>query len=459
MTINFKRIVKWILVFFGSILLLVAIAFGIIVNFIFTPEKLTPKATEIANDYIDGRLDLESVELTFFSSFPELKVDIRRGLLVSKKLDSLLSFERISVLLNPISILSDEKIHINELLINRPIIYANLDSLGNTNWDILTALPESDTLDTSQTDESGNDIYIVDNIEIQEGAIKFEDFTNFFSVNIQSLDILGKVSYLDELMDCSLDLSLKNMALTLNEEPLINPVSINFHSRSNIDLQQNRIIIDTLTLKVVDHELDIESEGSIQFDSTGAIAVDLKNRLFTSNIREALDLIPLRYMNLTGFQGKGQVDLTADIYGVYDENNFPIVEMNLKIIDGQASYKDLPKKIDLFETDLTARIDYLNKASSNINLPKLRVLSDGFSIDLTGKINQILTNPHVILKGNGAIDFADILLTIPVDGLVAKGNADFDLSTDLFLADIVNYDYGKIGINGKINLTLSLIHI
>ena len=48
-------------------LLLVAIAF--VINFIVTPKKLTPVVLDAANQTLNVHLDMESVELTFFSTF------------------------------------------------------------------------------------------------------------------------------------------------------------------------------------------------------------------------------------------------------------------------------------------------------------------------------------------------------------------------------------------------------
>ena len=453
MSLKLKKVLRGILIFFLSIILLLGLAIGITLNFVFTPEKLTPKATEIANSFMAGRLNLESVELTFFSTFPDLEVEMDNGLLVSEQGDSLIAFRSLDVYLNPISIVKGEKIHIDRLYLDRPIIFASLDSIGNTNWNIIddqSIDSQEDTL--TVTSESSDDTYVIENIEINDGAFKFEDYTNFFSMSIQSMDVLGKVYYLNELIDCDLDLAVQNMALTLNDEPILNPISLNFHSRSNIDIAENRILIDTVNLKVVDHELEIESKGIIQLDSLGAINLDLQNRLFTSNIREALDLIPIRYVNLEQLEGKGSVDLKANLIGTYDENQFPVVELALVISDGEASYKNFPKKLDLFETTIFAKIDYLNKHQSFVRMPNLKVFSDGLSLQLNGRVDKILTNPHVILAGNGGVNFEALLETFPIEGLLAGGDVDFNLSTDVYIQDLMNYNFGKIGLTGNANL-------
>lgn len=452
MAVSLKKILKRILISLVFIVLVLFLTVGVLINFIFTPSKLTPKVLEVANEYIDGRLELNSVELTFFSSFPELKVEMKEGLLMSKAGDSLLVFKSISALLYPVSILSGEEIRIDELKIIDPEFNVGISESGDLNWEIFSESIEGESQDSTEEVSSIGDI-IVENVQITNASAAFEDLTTFFKTDIERFNIIGDIRFTGVNLDCNLDLDLENVSLTLEDEPIINPVSLKLTARNKVNLDQSQIVIDTVNLQVVDHELQVESRGLIELDSTGAVLVSLKNRLFTSNIIEALDLIPLRYMNLEGFQGKGEVDLTASVNGIYDNNSFPVIELNLAITGGEASYKDFPKKIELFETKIGSRVDYLNKASSSIDLNTFKVVSDGFSIDLNGYFTHILTNPHVVLKGKGKLNFEDLLETIPFEELKAKGKAEFDLSTDLFLEDVVNYDYGKIGVNGTFALT------
>lgn len=458
MAYRFKAIFKRALLIVLVFLLLVLGVLGFTINYVFTPSKLTPRIVELANEYIDGTLEIGSVELTFFTSFPELSIEVKNGLITSNTGDSLASFASLDVYLNPVSFLKNEKIHVDKLHLRDPIIFTKIDSLGVSNWEIFKKTQASDTVKRASDNERSN-AYVVEDIEISNGALKFQDVTNNFLVSIESMDVLGKVYYVGELIDCDLNLNINQMSLTLNEDPIINPVSINFFSKSNFALEENRLSLDTVDLKVVDHELEVASSGTIEIDSMGGVNVDLKNRLFTSNIREALDLIPIRYVNLEELKGKGKVDLKVDLLGKYDVNQFPIMVLDLEINDGEASYRDFPKKIKLFETKIGARVDYINKKTSSVSLDKLRVVSDGFSTDISGYFAQILTDPRVILKGNGTINFEDLLSTIPVQDLKARGNAEFDLQTNLKLRDILNYNYGRIDAVGKVTFRNLFLNI
>ena len=83
-------------------------------NFIFTPEKLTPVVERTANELLDAEVHFDSIELTFFSTFPNFGLEMRNGSVVTKvfqdtingenvysKTDSLMSFERCLLTINP----------------------------------------------------------------------------------------------------------------------------------------------------------------------------------------------------------------------------------------------------------------------------------------------------------------------------------------------------------------------
>ncbi|MDE5918063.1 MAG: hypothetical protein K2H05_00980, partial [Duncaniella sp.] len=58
-----------------AIFILVAVAITVAVNYL-KPERLTPLIEQIANDNLNGRLKLDRVEISFYSTFPKFVVDV-----------------------------------------------------------------------------------------------------------------------------------------------------------------------------------------------------------------------------------------------------------------------------------------------------------------------------------------------------------------------------------------------
>ena len=78
-----KKTIKITAITLASLLVLVFVAIAIAINFVFTPVKLTPVVLDVANKSMNAHLDMKSVELTFFSTFPKFGLRVTDGTLVS----------------------------------------------------------------------------------------------------------------------------------------------------------------------------------------------------------------------------------------------------------------------------------------------------------------------------------------------------------------------------------------
>lgn len=113
---------------------------------------------QVANRSLNAKLDMRSVELTFFSSFPRFGLKLTDGSLVSKvvrdtlwqKTDSLVSFKKCVVVINPIDYLKEKKINLYYVGLEDASVYAYKGKDGVANWDIAladtTAVVAEDTL-------------------------------------------------------------------------------------------------------------------------------------------------------------------------------------------------------------------------------------------------------------------------------------------------------------------------
>lgn len=127
-----KKILKVSGIILGALTAVAGILIAVVLNFIFTSEKLTPIVLEAANRNLNAKLDMKSVELTFFSTFPRFGVQLTDGTLVSKAIrdtlwqrtDTLVSFKKAVAVVNPMDYLRQQKISIHRLALEHADIYA-----------------------------------------------------------------------------------------------------------------------------------------------------------------------------------------------------------------------------------------------------------------------------------------------------------------------------------------------
>ena len=106
-----KKPLKITLISLGSILVILLIAIAIAVWFVFTPKKLTPIVRDVLQKNIKCETQLEEVELTFFSTFPNFEIKVNNILLKKpvsgSQSDTLLYVNNLMGVVNPIRFLFD----------------------------------------------------------------------------------------------------------------------------------------------------------------------------------------------------------------------------------------------------------------------------------------------------------------------------------------------------------------
>ena len=89
------RLLKYFFISLLVLVILVCASIGIVLNFIFTPEKLTPIVEKSANEFLNAEVHFDAIELTFFSTFPEFGLEMRNGSVVTKVFQDSLKQENV----------------------------------------------------------------------------------------------------------------------------------------------------------------------------------------------------------------------------------------------------------------------------------------------------------------------------------------------------------------------------
>ena len=103
----------------ASLLGLVLVVAGVLVYWVFTPERLTPVVREVADAFITCDYEIGQVDLTFFSTFPEfgLRAD---GILVENPVvgaqsDTVLAAKKAVARIDIVALLKDGELSIREI--------------------------------------------------------------------------------------------------------------------------------------------------------------------------------------------------------------------------------------------------------------------------------------------------------------------------------------------------------
>ena len=457
-----KKILKISSISLGSLLIILTVAIAIAIHFVFTPAKLTPVVVNIANQNLNAKLDLGSVDLTFFSSFPRFGLRLTDGTLVSKALrntswlrrDTLVTFSKATLVVNPIDYLQKQRISIYRLTIDSARVYAHIDKDGRANWDIMPSSTEETPADTTSTDTTriatgGIDIR---RLALRHASVTFDDrqarvFANLWDANLRLQAHLHKGYSM-----LRIDYSNRNILFWQEGELLANRIA----TRLQTDL---RLIRSQRTLELKDALLDINGiqldlKGTLRRDTVAKAAnVDLRYSLHAPSLETVLRMIPASVLKKGDVNAQGEVTVNGTLKGLYGKKQMPLATLKVDINQASAQYKGMPYGIDEISADFFGQVDLMKKAPSYADLKIFRFRGAHTDILADARIDDLLGDPDITFHTTSTVDLTALSQTFPLqEGVSMGGKLDADIKLRCRLSTLKKQDIGHIKAGGKLNM-------
>ncbi len=445
----------------GWVLLSLVVALVIIcsaVVWVLSPEQLTPIIERVASKSLNADVRLGRAELTFWSSFPKIKVEIDGLDIVSRSLSRLPEHERAALPADADSVLSVAhftggvnlvhalagKFTVYDVELNGPrlnLIQVN-DTVSNFN-----IFPSSapDTTSTPLPEITVNRFAITDARPFRYRSLADSvDVT----VNLRTISLQG-----NDAPQYRLEMQ------TRIETPLLDDVSYET-MRFSLDGRINWSAREPSQFNIDDLHFVLEND----VDMTLSTSVDIAENLTFNRLDMALRNI--RPANLVEHLPKGlrdgfrtlDTDMSADIsarllrpFVITDSITVPWVEATVSIPDCRFSFETIDFRRLSAEIKAEVNGDDINR--STVTVEKLTLNGNAINADLSATVTSLLDNP--VLKGKfyGSVDFNRLPLIIKRRlGGKLTGRLDADTKFNLRLSDFSPRDFHKANIDGEINL-------
>ena len=453
---NWGRALKITVISMLSLIVIILSAIAVVINFVFTPEKLTPVVNQVANRSLNARVEIKKVELTFFSSFPDFELKVSGGKLISKALkdtlwqknDSLLQFKECAISINPLSYLRDNCIELKKLTFDDASIYAFVDDSGNPNWNIAssdTTVQKTDTV-SSSFDSSIN----IDRVEFKNVSLIFDDRSTRMYSRIDSLNLELKASLSESVADLKMKTSCRNILFWQDGELLANRMALAFDTDLSLD---RKTLLWTVRRSSVDlNGISFDLNGSLQQDTIAkTIDVDLKYGLKTPDVATVLDMIPESVIRKSAVTANGKVEFSGTVKGIYGDKQVPVLTMLMKIQQASAHYKGMPYGIDNLTADLNCYLDVMKRQPSYLDLKIFRFQGAETEVLADGRIDDLMDDPLVTFNTRAKINFSTLARTFPLQkGVEIGGKLSADLHFNGRLSAIKEKDLGRLYIKGDV---------
>lgn len=442
----------------GTVLLVLLVAIAFVTNFIVTPKKLTPVVLDAANQTLNAHLDMESVELTFFSTFPQFGLKVKNGSLVSKalndsswcKTDSLLSFKECVLTVNPIAYLTENRIVVHNLSLEEVAVYAYRNKTGKANWEVTRASVDTIPADTASTDF--NSEIDIRNIELKHANLVFDDRNTDIYSRIDDANLKLRLSLTKGVSTLGLKFDNKNILFWQQGELLVNKIATSLRTDIMVDRQ-------TAVWKLKDTELDV---NGIRLDVNGAfrrdtvaktIGMDLEYGLHAPSMETVLRMIPKSYVKDSKVSAKGEVTVSGRVRGVYGDKKLPAVSLKIGIKEASAQYKGLPYGIDEVTADFDAYVDLMRHQPSYLNLKIFHFKGAHTEVLADAKVDDLLDDPLITFHTKSTVDLDALAKTFPLqESVTITGKLDADMGMKCRLSALKKQDIGRMKLGGKLEL-------
>ena len=428
-----KRALKITAITLSSIIAILAIAIIIVCNIIFSPKTLTPIVRNNVGRFITCHADLDTAELTFFSTFPNFALNLSNVRVINPiadaQSDTLAHIGHLAASVNVSQFLFHGNLVINQVHLDNTVANIFCDSLGNANYNIVALTSteeEEDTTSTSLFDllqvndvtinnlsatyidqKSGIDASInglnttlsaqlqgangnintqctMHNAQCQinsspeSGEVLEEGRGMSFSILNSQFSISGDLR--DNHFDGNLALALPSTTFDLDSNRLADSLALRANIPAEVNLDIMHINLKDALLAVNSHEINLNGVAQLDNDD---INLDIQFATNQWNIEELISLIPEAYADLLdGINVSGNASLSGSARGTYNDSIMPLISANLNYTDGRVLYSELPLPINNINLSLSANAD-LNpngKIECNISNSQLSILNSQFSI-------------------------------------------------------------------------------
>lgn len=460
-----KRTLKIALIVLLCIIALPVAAFLIVSWAILPPQKLTPLVVNMANEYLEADLQCEKIELTYLETFPYLGVALTDGKLVSHvaeddslarleaehhlPTDSLLSFSKCVVAVQPMDFLLRNRLTVKNLVLVRPSIYGYVNEKGKANWEIYNA---TDTMAVEDSTDTASLPYIdVQRVRIIDGTLTYDDRQSALFTHLDGFYFVGDGARTDTSAVLDIRTGWKAFQFQSPDYALENDLELNLKSR--ILLGDRRVTLSDTEMLV--NKLPFTLNGSVFANGEKrCLDMDLAYGLNVPDLNTLLAFVPSAYMKRDkDTRITGAVKLTGTIRGELGDSVYPVVSACCLLENGSLQGKSEDSGIDSLSLDVDLLLDMAHSDSSFIDLSRMYMKGKHCAFDMKGRVTDLLDNPDIQASLNGDIDFTEISKNfLTSDTLVMEGAIKTNMETRFKMNDLLQSNYGKIFAQGEMDV-------
>lgn len=431
------KVIAWTLL---SVVLTVMVVISIACYLIFTPERLTPIVQQVAAEFITCEHEIGEVELTLFSTFPYLGVEIHDVSLIhpidSVSPDTLAAVERMVVAVQPFDAIRGD-IFIKQLSVEGVTANIYVSADGRTNYDIIALSDTTEIVEDTTTGWRIESIGWDEDMTIHARSVSYRDDKNQIAASLHHTSITLAGVEKDTLLGVVLDVKAEQIDASVQGEQYANHYQFQLH----LPLWANsvkQVRIDNATCALNEYGITIDGEVGTPCLSSEEYNMDLRLTTDDWQVQPLLALLPTSITSsLKEIKIDGKAKAEIAVQGVYDATQLPHVKARLLFTKGAARYQPLPYDLHHITLDATADIDLNSKQPATVMIHTLAAQTKQSTLAAKGMVKDLLGDMQIDMQVDVEAPLTDWSYFLP-DSMTLTGQVKGIVNAAIRLDDLLN---------------------
>lgn len=446
------KVIAWTLL---SVVLTVMVVISIACYLIFTPERLTPIVRQVAAEFVTCEHEIGEVELTLFSTFPYLGVEIHEVSLIhpidSVSPDTLAAVDRMVVAVQPFDAIRGD-IFIKQLSVEGVTANIYVSADGRTNYDVIALSDTTEVVEDTTTGWRIESIGWDEDMTIHARSVSYRDDKNQIAASLHHTSITLAGVEKDTLLGVVLDVKAEQIDAFVQGEQYANHYQFQLH----LPLWANsvkQIRIDNATCALNEYGITIDGEVGTPCLSSGKYSMDLRLTTDDWQVQPLLALLPTSITSSfkeIKIDGKAKAEIA--VQGVYDATQLPHVKARLLFTKGAARYQPLPYDLHHITLDATADIDLNSKQPATVMIHTLAAQTKQSTLAAKGMVKDLLGDMQIDMQVDVEAPLTDWSYFLP-DSMTLTGQMKGMVNAAIRLDDLLNMRLEKGVFTANVDLS------
>jgi hypothetical protein len=441
------KLLKTTLIVLLSLIAVVVIAASILIWVVFTPEKLTPIVQNELGKLLTCEVQVNKVELTFFSTFPEFGLQIDSFLLKNPMQgapsDTLLSAEKMVASVDFVALWKNNEVIVNELLLEKPSILVYVDSTGRANYDIMQPMPDDTT-----AFELPFDLLNLEDIILSEAKMIYKDDGMDMLLSLNDLKANIQLTMKDDAVEGKLTGGSKAFSFYWDKTDYLKNTPLDVETPFTFHLKNQQLQLDKGSLAL--NKLDFRVDALIQ-NKPEEILTDIAFNSAELEIKPVINLLWLPFGEyLEGITMNGKAFVNGKLKGTISDTQLPVFSLNVDFQESDFAYEGLPYELFDISGKADVKMDMNNNTLWFVKVDDFDAKTGKSHLLGSAYIDQLMGDMRFDIKANGKLNLVDAKPMLPDDMPIdIQGLATGKANIKFLYSQFEQNQFDKMFIGGK----------